>query len=104
MGAIVSHFFLPVYSRLSWLWRVSSKYLFLLSCHLSTVSIQDCVKIRTIFLERAVVAKKKAEYIIYLLKYVFNLLPFQAWFGIQHQAEIKIIELPIYFQITIAKR
>ena len=33
--------------------------------HLSSVSIQDCVKIRTIFLERAVVAKKKAEYIIY---------------------------------------
>ena len=64
-------FFLPVYSRLSWLWRVSSKYLFLLSCHLSTVSIQDCVKIRTIFLERAVVAIKKAEYIIlYLLKYL----------------------------------
>ena len=47
-----------------------STYIFLLSCHLSTVSIQDCVKIRTIFLERAVVAKKKAEYIIYLLKYL----------------------------------
>ena len=70
MWAQLYPIFLPVYSRLSWLWRVSSKYLFLLSYHLSNVSIQDCVKIRTIFLERAVVAKKKAEYIIYLLKYL----------------------------------
>ena len=31
-------------------------------------------------------------------------VPFQAWFGIQNQAEIEIIELSIFFQIPIVKR
>ena len=47
---------------------------------------------------------KKEGWVYYIPFEVFNLLPFQAWFGIQHQAEIEIIELPIYFQITIVKR
>ena len=89
--------FLPVYSRLSWLWRVSSTYLCCLVIYLAFLFKNEdlnCVKIRKIFLERAVVAKKRAEYII----------KFQAGFGIQNQTEIEIIELPIYFQIPIVKR
>ena len=74
--------FLPVYSRLSWLWRVSSTYfcclVIYLACPFKNGDL-NCVKIRTIFFERAVVAKKVAEYIIYLLKYQFDTISTMVW-------------------------